>query len=478
VQVTVTGPIAGTPVLSLTPGVNFDRFDLAASGYAVEEFFISGAATSYKPQAQLKEDGDWEVSPLATAPFMTRLVIVRPIDASKFNGTVVVEWLNVSLGMDLAADWDAEHRELLRSGFAYVGVSAQKVGIEGGPNILPNSVPLKKADPARHGQLSHPGDAFAYDIFSQAGMVVRGAGDGRVLSSLVAKRILATGASQSAAFLTSYVNAVDPIAKTYDGYLIHSRFARAAPLDGSSVFGPAPSDMPPTVKLRADLRVPVMTVITETDLVGIGGRGGFFSARQPDNHRMRIWEIAGTAHSDTYQLNVGHIDSGSTPVAQLAAAYMATNPVLGPQPKPLNSAPQHHYVMMAALWNLDRWVREGEAPPEAAHLKALAGDRGSPPQFVLDAVGNVQDGIRTPWVDVPIARLSGLALGDPLGAGLFGVTEHFDQAMLDNLYPAGRGEYVKKFDTSLVSAIKSGFILPADAAEIRTLAAAMYQGSK
>ena len=472
---TVTGPIAGTPVLSLTPGVNFDRFDLAASGYAVEEFFISGTATSYKPEAPLKEDGDWQVSPLATAPFMTRIVVVRPIDARKFNGTAVVEWLNVSLGSDMAADWDAEHREILRSGFAYVGVSAQKVGIDGGPNILPSSMPLKKADPERYGQLSHPGDAFAYDIFSHAGLVVRGAGGTKVLSSLVAKRILATGVSQSAAFLVSYVNAVDPIAKAYDGYLVHSRFARAAPIDGSSVFGPAPSDMPPAVKLRGDLRVPLMTVITETDLVGIGGRGGFFSARQPDNHRLRIWEIAGTAHSDTYQLNVAHIDSGSTPVTQLAAAYMATNPVLGPQPKPLNAAPQHHYVVMAALWNLDRWVREGEAPPEAPRLKALAGDKpGAPPQLVLDAVGNLQGGIRTPWVDVATARLSGLGPGDPLGAALFGVTEPFDQEMLDKLYPSGRAEYLKKFDKSLESAIEAGFILPADASEIRALAALMY----
>jgi hypothetical protein len=141
--------------------------------------------------------------------------------------------------------------------------------------------------------------------------------------------------------------------------------------------------------------------------------------------------------------------------------------------------PQHHYVVMAALWNLDRWIREGEAPPEAPRLKALASDKpGAPPRFVLDAVGNVQGGIRTPWVDVPTARLSGLGLGDPLGAALFGVTEPFDQEMLNKLYPTGRAEYLKKFGKSLELAIEAGFILPADASEIRALAAVMYHKVK
>ena len=125
------------------------------------------------------------------------------------NGAAVMEWLNVSEGTDLAADWEAMHREIVRDGFAYVGVSVQKVGVEGGPSLTPNTVPIKKADPARYGRLSHPGDAFAYDIYSQAGRAVRGAAGAGVLGPLVAKRLLATGDSQSAAFLTTYVDAID-----------------------------------------------------------------------------------------------------------------------------------------------------------------------------------------------------------------------------------------------------------------------------
>ena len=36
-------------------------------------------------------------------------------------------------------------------------------------------------------------------------------------------------------FLTTYVNAMDPLAKVYDGFLVHSRFGTAAPLDGASL---------------------------------------------------------------------------------------------------------------------------------------------------------------------------------------------------------------------------------------------------
>jgi Alpha/beta hydrolase domain len=101
---------------------------------------------------------------------------------------------------------------------------------------------------------------------------------------------------------------------------------------------------------------------------------------------------------------------------------------------------------------------------------------GSMPTLVLHAHGNVEGGIRTPWVDVPTARLSGL--GNPGTARSFGITDVFDQATLDKLYPAGRAEYLKKFDQSLESTLKSGFILSTDGAEIRALAAAMYPGSR
>jgi hypothetical protein len=227
--------------------------------------------------------------------------------------------LNVTGGVDAAADWTTLHREIMRSGFAYVAASVQKVGVEGGPNPMGGSYALKKVDPVRYGQLTHPGDAFSFDMYTQAGSVLRGPNASKVLGPLTVKRVIAVGESQSAMFLTTYVNRIDVVAKVYDGFLIHSRFGGAALLDGASIRSVPAESQQQAVKLRSDLRVPVMTVVTETDVLG-GGLLGFYRARQPDTEKLRIWEIAGAAHADTYLMGAGAIDSGSAPIEQLAAA--------------------------------------------------------------------------------------------------------------------------------------------------------------
>jgi hypothetical protein len=42
------------------------------------------------------------------------MVVYRPIDPKKFNGTVIVEWDNVSAGLDSAPIWLAALDELIR----------------------------------------------------------------------------------------------------------------------------------------------------------------------------------------------------------------------------------------------------------------------------------------------------------------------------------------------------------------------------
>ncbi len=465
--------VPGSPALLLS------NFDLGPLGYTTNEFFVSGTASSYKLPGVQTSDGRWDAVPAGTAPYATRIVVARPTDPNKFNGTVIVEWLNVSAGVDGSPDWNAMHREILRGGYAYIGISAQRAGIEPGFGLMaiadPRAVPLKKADPERYGKLSHPGDAFAYDIFSQAGRLLRTADAGTILGRLVPKRIIATGESQSAVFLTTYVNAVDPRAKVYDGFVIHSRFGSGAALDNSGM-AVAPGQAGPA-RLRADLRVPVITVITETDLIG-SGIPGFYGARQPDSERLRVWEIPGTAHADNYTFTVGHMDSGSVPLEKLAAANEPTvNSLGGKSAKPVNNALQHHYVIEAALWNLDRWIKTGQAPQKADPIKVKEDKPGAPPTLMLDANGLAEGGIRTPWVDVPTARLSGIGNSGGMAAMMAGVCEPFDAATLDRLYPGGKSEYLKKFETSLTAAIKAGFILTADREEIMGLAAITYRGS-
>jgi Alpha/beta hydrolase domain len=459
----VITPVAGKPVLSL------GSFDLALMHYVVEEFFLAGTADSYETVGEPSAEGHWDVKVRDRSPFKTRVVVIRPTDPRRFNGTVVVEWLNVTAGTDGAPDWNYTHTELIREGYAYMGVSAQKVGIDGGGLLgIPGILALKMADPERYASLSHPGDAFAYDIFSRAGRAVRGIDGARLLGPLTAKRVLATGESQSAVFLTTYVDAVHPIAGAFDGFLIHSRFGSGASLDGASIGGNQPG-APAGLRIRADMRKPVLILISETDLMS---PMGYLAARQDDNDHLRVWEVAGTAHADTYTLGASAIDSGGESIADLARAFAPTTNVMGMQfDKPINSAPQHHYVMVAAISALNRWVSSGKPPP---HGERLMLTDGTPPQLARDPNGNATGGVRSPWVDVPTAHLSGLGqTGSPMGF-LFGVTEPFDSSRLAQLYPGGRAEYLEKFGAALNAAIRAGFILPADEAQIRALASFSY----
>jgi len=457
------------PGARLVPGKPFlglGEYDLAALGYAAQEFFVAGTAVSYGV------DG----VQLERAPYVTRIVVVKPIDATRFNGSVVVEWLNVSGGRDAPVEWVVAHRAMVRAGFAYVGVSAQKVGIDGGVSLNSAPMPLKTADPERYGALIHPGDAFAYDIFSQIGRVLRAPGD--LLGGLAAQRLIAAGVSQSAMYLATYVNVVDPVARVFDGVLIHSRFGYGAGLNGASVLRPGSDSVLPALRQRDDLRVPVLIVETETDVVG-GPAQGYYWARQPDAPHLRVWEIAGAAHADNYIFRVGSMDSGFASIEALAAAYAPIDNSFGQTlGQPVNFGPQHHYVVEAALVGLDEWIKTGTAPAAAAPLQVDGSPApGETPLLARDGHGIALGGVRSPWVDVPTARLAGAGNDGSPGAWIVGLGEPFDKARLDRLYPGGKAEYLRRFEAALSAAIAAGFILAQARKEILDLAAFSYGGT-
>ena len=453
---------AGKPVIMLA------GYDLESLGYTVEEHFLSGEAQSFTLPGAPSADGRWQAEVSARAPFVTRIVVVRPKDAARFNGTLLVEWLNVTAGQDTPATWMVTHREILRRGYAYAAVSAQRVGVEGGQSVMGQGRSLKQADPARYGALSHPGDAFSFDIYSQAGAALkRGAG----LGGLAPARTLAIGESQSAAFLTTYVNAVDPLARVYDGFFVHSRFGSSASLDGTPMRGAA-ANYPDHVRFRPDLRVPVLSLITETDLLG-ARLSGYHASRRKDDARLRVWELAGAAHADNYLFMGAFMDDGRRSAAELARVFRPSNrSAMGTAKAPFNTGQAHHYVAQGALTALDSWVRGGRPPASTQPLKLAQGGRaGVEPVLALDANGNARGGVRSPWVDVPVMRLSGK--GDPndfIGM-LAGTVEPFDQARLARLYPGGKADYLARFTRALDRSIARRHIVAEDRQEILDVAA-------
>jgi hypothetical protein len=440
-------------------------YDLTEIGYAEQEFRLDGTAESYQLIGERAADGAWTVRPSKQAPFTTRVLLRQPADPADFSGTVIVEWLNVSAGIDAAPDWMLTHTHLLRRGHAWAGVSAQKAGIDGGG--LVDGLHLKRMHPERYSVLSHPGDAWSFDIFSQAGHALRS--QPGVLPAPVSARplrLLASGHSQSGAFLVTYINAVDPFAGEFDGFLVHGRPGAGAALDTG--FDPR-AGRDGGERFRADLRVPVLVLQVETDVTLLGSA----RARQDDGELLRLWEVAGAAHADTYMLAANWHDDGNLPPERLAELVRpSTDLVLGHTDMPANSGPQHHYVECAAVEQLNAWVAGRSAPPAAARLEVAAGGQ----DLRRDELGIAVGGIRTPWTDVPAAVLSGTGQTGEMFAFLLGTTRELEQAELARLYPGGLADYLGRFEECLDEVIGAGFLLAEDRAEILAVAAASWPG--
>jgi Alpha/beta hydrolase domain len=236
----VTGPIPATAVPG-DPSHNYpffaSQFDLAARGYVEEEYFIEGTANRYN------------TPPLVTGsvldsghPYKTRIVVRRPASPANFNGTVLVEWTNVTNGLDMENTWFQIHEHVLRSGYAWVGVSAQRVGVNR----------LRTWNAGRYGTLdvSHrianietvTNDALSYDVFSQAVQALASPAGIDPLGGLDPQVIIATGHSQSASRLATYVNSIHPLARVVDAYALHGTLSN---------------------RIRTDLEVPVWKVLSE-----------------------------------------------------------------------------------------------------------------------------------------------------------------------------------------------------------------------
>jgi hypothetical protein len=390
----------------------------------------------------LPGDGVWTFEEDGSAPYRTRILVRRPADPGAFSGTVVVEWNNVSGGVDAIPDFTSLEEELTRRGHAWVGVSAQLIGVEGGPVLV--AVPgvgaelagrgLKRIDPERYGSLQHPGDGFSFDIFTQVARALRRGG--APLGGAKPQHVLAAGESQSAIALVTYYNGVQPLTSAFDGFFVHSRASVSLPLVGPGEYADLLQAfaIPPTF-FRTDLDAPVLTLQSEGDVTGILAS---ILVRQPDTDNMRLWEVAGTAHADAHLLGsiADMIDCGTE----------------------VNDGPLH-LVAKAALRALDAWVRTGAAPPGASLLEATT---ANPPALVRDGDGIALGGIRTPPVDVPVEVLSGAPGPNPsVICLLLGSTTPLSAERIAELY-SSRQDYVQGYATSADQVIAAGFVLADD----------------
>ena len=352
--------------------------DLSSVNYVRQEYLFSGNATGYASQGKLSRDGIWSVKESQNAAYKTRMVVIRPKDPSHFNGTVYVEWFNVTGGVDAGPVWISGHNQIIRSGAAWVGVTAQSDGVNGGTATVESkevAIPqggLVKSDPVRYGSLTHPGDLFSYDIFTQAGVTVRGDAKGvKPMQGYDVKHVLAVGQSQSAARLVTYVDGGAATCRCLQRLSAlqpsrHSGTARCPFVNGND-----PS-IPTAALIRTDINVPVFTFETEYDVSVLK----YADARQPNSKYFRVWEMAGGSHEDAYSgggyalTDLGNGEAEKALFNPAKADGGELNCVA-----PINAG-DAYAPLQAAMSDLDAWVSSGPAPPEFPEIQTTGTGAG------------------------------------------------------------------------------------------------------
>jgi hypothetical protein len=429
---TVSGPIPVTAIPG-SPSHNYIFFssnhDLPSHGYVEEEYFFSGTANEYNtssPTAAQPCPGCTGTVISSGHPYLTRMVVRRPANPSDFNGTVLVEWINVTNGFDAENQFFFSWEHILGAGYIWVGVSAQRVGVDA----------LKLWSPSRYGTLdvtqsgTITNDALSYDIFSQAGQALRHPSGIDVLNGLRPRVMLAIGESQSAFRLAAYVNSIQPLANEYDGFVLLSTLGNL---------------------IRTDLTVPVWKILTEFDVASSEAR-----FREPDTNRFRTWEVAGTSHVDEH-LRVSREAlelRDNVTSAEAVLAPQCANPTIGTRVPTT-------YVLASAYDLMVRWVTEHVPPPTAPRIQiATLGSPGVFSVIARNSLGLALGGIQLAQVAVPTAVNDGINSG-PGACVRWGYYAPFDVTKLDQLYPTHNG-YVNQVTQVTNDNVKNGYILDED----------------
>jgi hypothetical protein len=406
--------------------------NLSPWGYREQEYFASGVATG----------GGSSAIPTPTtssgpAAYRTRILVRRPVNPARFNGTVLVEWFNVTSQQDYDADWSEGYREILRGGYAYVGVSAQQQGVR----------TLQAWDPVRYHSLRHPGDGYADSIYAQILRAVRAPRGTNPLAGLTVRHVIADGHSQSGVDLHAFVDNVQRRVHLADGFLIRG--------DATTHFD------------VAHLQTPVLEYQSEAEIDGSVAavqRRGQSSAPAKDSAFYRLWQVAGATHTGSeggyylidstrwnYLNDHAQWDENAQGRYDGSGAKTCVSSIgLGA----LDEFPQW-YTLDAAIHALNAWVTTGNAPASAPRIAGSSSGR-----VLRDGHGNARGGVRDPVVDVPIATYHG-----DEGCPLSGVTRSFTKVVLHRLYPT-HAAYVDAMQRAIAVDEQSGWLLPYDGADL------------
>jgi Alpha/beta hydrolase domain len=425
------------------------RGSLEDFGYVEEEWFVSGEV-----------DG---------RPYRSQLTVRRPRDTARFSGIVLVEPVHAA---SAAPMWIYTSLYQMRSGHGWAAVCSQKTVLDSfvkptnpalyesldiWTDVAPDEASVNPLalprDPARIQQrIEHMRrvNVLSSDILAQVGAGLSAPSDDGPFCDAPVRDTLLMGHSQTGMVVTNYILSVHDKYRYADGSPIyHGFFPSGAP---AVQFGPRD--------------VPLVQVVSEGDISHPThgpmrtDRGYRRDDSDDPTDRYRLYELAGAGHMNTrfppYSDNATwQIDPTGTAGAVPAGAIM-------------NSLP-HGEMFSACLDHLIRWAVTGVVPPRAARI-----DTGEDGLFVKDDFGNSRGGVRCAQMNVPRNRYMPNPGMNPDGTpafGVVGIEEPLRSETLKDMY-RDHQDYVERFSRSVDDLINEGWLLPADADEMRAEAEA------
>jgi len=460
-------PLTADSYPFLGAGHTLNPVDFAKAGYVEEEFILSGNANVY----DWATDGTLSVK-TEKAPYTTRILVRRPALGSRFSGNVVVEPFMPARRYDWPLMWGYIHQSLMERGDAWVGVT-----------VPATSGALKKFNPVRYSAVSFvnptpsaacPGagkngpadieDGLRFDALSQVGAALKSGGG--PMGNLKVEGIYMT--AQGGDLLT-YLNAIHPHAKLANGKFVYDGYLSRNPgnIQRLNQCAPAPQANDPRGGFHRKFGVPVMAVVAQGEVTAS------LALRRDDSDdpadRFRLYEIAGVSHIDKAAY------SQFPTVADQIAAVGATQGtpewplnITCEPPIPLTDQPALSYVYDVAFQHLFHWARKGVAPPKAnrMRIKEDGAESDTKPTVVLDEYGNGLGGVRTPYVEVPVATYFVTSPG-PGTCGELGHKVVVEQSRLSSMYPNAKA-YTSKVAQVTHRLVKEGWLTESDGRKIES----------
>ena len=433
------GPIASTgasrPFRSAFVRESILYVDLHDLGYMEEEYFLRGTADARDPDGNVIAAGE---------PYVTRLLVRRPADPSRFSGTVHLEPFHV-LNEDTPA-WSNTYRYFTKRGDAWIGVTV--VSGENGSARFSMSGGLSRLrafDAERYGALAlympdeslvpaiNPanvdGDAMrrrlslatsqGQAIVADLARMVKRDDESSPLRGLSVNTVIAAGWSQTGLF--------------WRNFLDHGHHDRVHAVDGYVIaVSPGPVYKP------ADAAI--VHILSEAEVTGFLGPG-FGVDDDSDDPRYRGYEVPGTFHH--WHLAPNALNQGPSSEEHAAG----------------HNNHSWYRVVHAVLDNLNRWIADRVPMPRAARITR---DAGAADGVVRDEHGNAVGGLRTPWVDVPTARF----LPKCTCSMVTGAMEAFEKDKMERLYGSEDG-FRARFAARVDELVAGRWLLPDDGEQLK-----------